>query len=121
MIELVWQKNELDYYINLQQITDVILWLINEINIKQKDLQMDGYIVIHDDERKTFNALIFAGEGQNQLRILRILQQPPFEYLGRYIPCISCTEPDPIQKVEENEDVKTNSASSENDIEDEKS
>lgn len=95
-----------NYSEDLILITRIIAWLLEEIDKNWKEnyeqLVIPGYITYYDeDERKTFTILFC--EGEDQKKIMNILQQPPGEYKGKYIACIPSKEPEVVRALTEEE------------------
>ena len=102
MIELSWKQNKFEEGVDvLSYITNILAWLMETIAAEKGEhgVKITGYVVICDEFSFYHTLLMCKEEGQK--RVLEILQQPPEEYKEKYVACILCEEPNPVQEITE--------------------
>lgn len=84
-------------------LTNIVTWLLHELKNLYTTGQIttcmypSGYILVYDEDLKRSDILLFC-EGENQKKMLEILQQPPESYKEKYIACVPSKEPDSVQE-----------------------
>ena len=86
MIELTWNfiySNDHDTLLNL---TSLLSWITTEIkffDIGNSFLNFRGYIVFQQADGK-YKALLLTDSGERENKFLKVIQQPPGEFSGKY-------------------------------------
>lgn len=102
MIELLWKDSKPSYYQIMKEVADLFLWFSNTLLEEWKNKKsapfIQGYMVLWDVAKDTPAVLIYSNseDKKNQEEILHILQQPPGEFEGKYVPCILSQEPEGV-------------------------
>lgn len=89
----------------LMLLTNIIAWFLEEVKKAQKNIfeldendgGINGIFIIRDDETIA-SALILCDTVKCQDYLIKILQEPPEKYKGKYIACVRSKEPDPISE-----------------------
>ena len=121
MIELLWKDFNAEYYRAMNDVATLFAWLTAtlleyEKNKKENEesIYLQGYTVIWDSTTDVPAVLVLSNSADvaNQERLLKILQQPPGEFRGKYVACILSQEPVSVNEVKcEKEDNMSDSES----------
>lgn len=121
MIELLWEESKENYYRAMNDVATLFAWLTAtlleyEKNKKEgeESIYLQGYTVIWDSTTDVPAVLVLSNSADvaNQERLLKILQQPPGEFRGKYVPCILSQEPESVKEMKcEKEDNMSDSES----------
>lgn len=107
MIEIIWTDNKTIDYEAMLTASSLMAWLLATIsqNEEYHTIDMNGYMLVNEKAISSSSTgcsiLILSGDIGSQTRILKILQQPPNEYKGKYIARIPYDEPDPVKELPE--------------------
>lgn len=104
MIELKW-KDALTKDCDIMWIVSSILtWLTGQIATHDdcKDIVLGGFLVIKNRTTKDLSTLLICedDEYESQKKILKLLQQPPGGYSGRYVAQIVNEEPISVSELQ---------------------
>lgn len=102
MIELIWQDYNCEKNQMMMCMTSLLSWFTNIITMSEQyhHLSINGYVVIKAPDGTFTGIVVCDPEYQNEL--LKIIQQPPSEFRGKYIACIPSgnhEEPMPVKEV----------------------
>lgn len=112
MIELLWKDFNANCYRAMNDVATLFTWLTAtlldyEKNKKEgeESIYLQGYTVIWDGVADVPAVLILSNSTDvaNQERLLKILQQPPGEFKGKYVACILSQEPESVKEIESDE------------------
>lgn len=100
MIELLWQGKDFCDFNAFVCVTGVLSWITQVLaeNEENHDIELNGFLVAKSEQK--ISTLILCDIDVQQ-RLLKILQQPPEQYKGKYIPCILSQEPESVQEISE--------------------
>ena len=108
MIEIIWTDNKTLDYEAMLTASSLMAWLLATIsqNEEYHTIDMNGYMLVNEKAISSSSTtgcsiLILSGDIGSQTRILKILQQPPNEYKGKYIARIPYDEPEPVKELPE--------------------
>lgn len=115
MIELLWKDTTNNYFKAMNDVAMLFAWLTSTLMTYEKErkeneetIYLQGYTVIWDGAADSPAILILSNslDVPNQERLLKILQQPPGEFKGKYVACILSQEPESVKekKPEKEED-----------------
>lgn len=118
MIELLWKDIYDRDYDAMMYVANLIAWLTTTIadEEQQHKIQLKGFIVLRDNENTV--STLFICDGEDQTRLLKVLQEPPDEYKEKYVARVPCEEPLPVTEQSSSSDegeidVETTSSDSE--------
>ena len=100
MIELIWQDYNCDKKQMMMCMTSLLSWFTSIITMSEQyhHLSINGYVVVKAPDG-TFTGIVVCDANQ-QDELLKIIQQPPSEYKGKYIACVpSNEEPESVREI----------------------
>ena len=101
MIEIIWKdKTSADYYIFTQVAAFMSMLAVTLAKEENQDIKLNGYM-IGREEKGGCSILMICGDFISQRKLMNILQQPPEEYKDKYVACVPCEEPNPVQETAE--------------------
>ena len=109
MIELRLISSLLSKNQNLWIITQILEWFFGQVDATIKDTNpCEGYIVIKDKmgESEDVGALLLTKKDNpnSENDLLKILQQPPEKYKGKYVAHILSKEPDMVEEKQDDDE-----------------
>lgn len=97
MIELLL-VDILDFRLAFVLVTRICQWIAEQIK-EREDIILEGVIIARDSPEHL--TVLLLCEKEYHSKLLEILQQPPGEFVGKYIACVPAEEPEVVKEVKD--------------------
>ena len=135
IIEINLTPISTELYYNMKHVMEILSWLMSTIDkicdyseamIKDEYLEsiknlvdfnifkvdydsgkfLQGFMMIYDKDHNRLNSCIICEHDKLAREILKVLQQPPEPYNGKYVACVVSEEPPGVIKIDDDTSIE---------------